>query len=47
MESDTKYDLIEEEYKKCLTRAEIAIFMDSRPAKNPRSLFVVAQAGAR
>jgi len=44
---DTKYDLTEEEYKKCLTRAEIAVFMKGRPAKNPRSIFVVAQAGAR
>ena len=44
---DTKYDLTEEEYRKCLTRAEIAVFMKGRPARNPRSIFVVAQAGAR
>ena len=47
MNQDTKYDLTEEEYKKCLARAEAAVFMKGRPVRNPRSIFVVAQAGAR
>lgn len=44
--NDTKYDLTKEEYNKCLLMAEIAIFMKSEVAKNPKSIFVVAQAGA-
>lgn len=46
MESKNKYDLTDEEYVKCLKRAEIAIFMDAISSKNPTSAFVVAQPGA-
>lgn len=44
--NDTKYDLTNEEYNKCLLMAEIATFMKSEVAENPKSIFVVAQAGA-
>ena len=47
MESNnTKYDLTDEEYNKCLMMAEIATFMKSERAEKPRSIFAVAQAGA-
>lgn len=44
--NDTKYDLTNEEYNRCLLMAEIATFMKSEVAENPKSIFVVAQAGA-
>lgn len=44
--NDTKYDLTNEEYNKCLLMAEIATFMKSEVAEEPKSIFVVAQAGA-
>lgn len=42
-----KYDLTEKEYQECLTRAEIAIFMKGKSVPNPKSIFIIAQAGAR
>lgn len=44
----TKYNLTKEEYNKCLSMAEINIFMqgDVVNGKRPKSIFVVAQAGA-
>lgn len=44
--NDTKYDLTNEEYNKCLLMAEIATFMKSERAEKPHSIFVAAQAGA-
>ena len=43
-----KFDLSEDEYFECLTRAEINSFISGEQAQseNPRSIFVVAQAGA-
>lgn len=50
MEEKNKYDLTQEEYIKCLKRAEIAIFMHTGSFRslnqNPTSVFVVAQPGA-
>lgn len=47
-EDNTKYDLSTEEYNRCLSRAEIATFMEGYGVKKrkPKSIFVVAQAGA-
>ena len=44
----TKYNLTKEEYNECLGRAEISIFMqgDIVVGKAPKSIFVIAQAGA-
>lgn len=44
----TKYNLTKEEYNKCLAMAEISIFMqgDTVTGKRPKSILVVAQAGA-
>lgn len=44
--NDTKYDLTNEEYNSCLSMAEISIFMKSERVEEPKSVFVVAQAGA-
>ena len=43
---NSKYDLTQEEYNKCLTMAEIATFMEGETVENPTSIFVVAQPGA-
>ncbi len=40
------YDLTEEEYQECLTRAELGIFLKAERSEHPRSIFVVAQPGA-
>ena len=44
----TKFNLTKEQYNKCLTMAEIGIFMqgDVVNGKRPKSIFVAAQAGA-
>lgn len=44
----TKFNLTKEEYNECLTRAEISIFMqgDAVRGEKPKSIFVIAQAGA-
>lgn len=44
--NDTKYDLTEEEFNRSLIMAESVIFMGKKSAKNPISIFVVAQPGA-
>lgn len=43
-----KFDLTTEEYNRCLSMAEINVFMscDETLGKKPKSIFVVAQAGA-
>lgn len=43
---NSKYDLTQEEYNKCLAMAEIATFMNGDTVENPTSIFVVAQPGA-
>lgn len=45
-QDNNKYDLTQEEYNKCLARAEIATFMKGETVDKPNSTFVVAQAGA-
>ena len=44
--NDTKYDLTNDEYNRCLMMAEIATFMKSEKVEKPYSIFAVAQAGA-
>lgn len=44
--TDHKYDLTNEEYNRCLLMAEMATFIRSERVEEPRSIFVVAQAGA-
>ena len=46
MKENTKYDLTEEEFQRCLKTAEMAVFLDVRKSQNPTSIFVVAQPGA-
>ena len=43
-----KYKLTIEEYNRCLAMAEIGVFMQGNEVigKKPKSIFVVAQAGA-
>lgn len=43
---DKKYDLTQEEYNRCLIRAEIATFMQGETVDRPVSIFIVGQAGA-
>ena len=42
----SEYDLTPEEFNRSLARAEIALFANCKPGKNPRSFFIVAQPGA-
>lgn len=44
--NNSKYDLTDEEYNKCLLMAELSIFLNYKPAKQPTSIFIAAQAGA-
>lgn len=46
MEYNYEYDLTKDEYNECLMKAEIAIFLDTHPNKEPMAIFVVAQPGA-
>lgn len=46
MSDNTKYDLTEEEFQRCLKTAEMAVFLDARKSQKPISVFVVAQPGA-
>ena len=43
----TKYDLTEEEFRICLDMAAIAMFSNGESSNNPKSIFAVAQPGAR
>lgn len=47
MQEAEKYNLTEEEYQKSLTMAEMAVFMRGKSVENPKSIFIIAQAGAR
>lgn len=47
MQETEKYNLTKEEYQKSLTMAEMAIFMRGKSVENPKSIFIIAQAGAR
>lgn len=40
-----KYNLTEEEFENCLKMAEIALLLRVRPSNNPKSIFIVSQAG--
>ena len=40
-----KYDLTEEEFESSLKMAELALFMRTKPAERPKSIFIVSQAG--
>ena len=46
MENISKYDLTDEEYKECLKKAEMAVFLNAKSSSRPTSIFVVAQPGA-
>lgn len=54
MKDNTKYDLTQEEYQRCLKTAELAIFLNEIKLQNlikvqnpnPKSVFIVAQPGA-
>ena len=39
--------LSKEEFNRCLDMAELITFSDAVPTKNPKSIFIVAQPGAR
>ena len=40
-----KYDLTKEEFENSLKMAELALLMRVRPSDEPKSIFIISQAG--
>lgn len=45
MSEKEQYDLTKEEFETCLKTAEISILMSGKKSKNPKSIFIISQAG--